>query len=105
MKRARKSIASIIVITFIVTCIGNYKAVYAEGEQSLEVNYATEELNESNVKFATEEVKNLSSEDTEIISEEETNDESEKEEEVVLEENEDITEEMRCCSDSIVFPY
>lgn len=57
MKRARKSIASIIVITFIVTCIGNYKAVYAEGEQSLEVNYATEELNESNVKFATEEVK------------------------------------------------
>lgn len=94
MKRARKSIASIIVITFIVTCIGNYKAVYAEGEQSLEVNYATEELNESNVKFATEEVKNLSSEDTEIISEEETNDESEKEEEVVLEENEDITEEM-----------
>ena len=77
----------------------------SEGEQSLEVNYATEELNESNVKFATEEVKNLSSEDTEIISEEETNDESEKEEEVVLEENEDITEEMRCCSDSIVFPY
>ena len=57
VKRARKSIASIIVITFIVTCIGNYKAVYAEGEQSLEVNYATEELNESNVKFATEEVK------------------------------------------------